>query len=403
MKIKKLEIQNFRGLSEVTIDNFHDNLNLLIGVNGAGKSSVLDAIVLLLDVFTSRLTKKMGRGVRINPSDVKRGSIDGCTLAITLDNGVTWSKTNSDKLNSLTPGNYNELNVYTQGLRERLDGGAQINLPIIVHYGVKRNVDSIPLFNPSLLLTNDEALSNATYTNWSEGLVSNRDFFLWLREEEDYENELIRENPSNRSRCLEALREAMGKIFDDYRNLRVRRRPRLDFVLEKNDEELSLSQLSDGEKCYFALVCDIVRRLSIANPTRDILEGDGIVLIDEVDLHLHPSWETTVMEKLNYVFPNIQFIVTAHSPLVASHFDGHVYGMEHGNVTPLPRMYGLDYSEILMEYMNTRPDNRRISSLVDMYNSYKRHNMDELAEAVKNELLELMGGDQDARVFQKLI
>ena len=167
-------------------------------------------------------------------------------------------------------------------------------------------------------------------------------------------------------------------------------------------EELLLNQLSDGEKCYIALVCDIARRMSIANPNGDVLNGSGIVLIDEVDLHLHPSWESTVMEKLHEVFPNIQFIVSAHSPLVASHFDGQVYGVRNGDVDILPRLHGLDYSTILMEYMGVRPENREISSLVEMYRTYTRHNMTEQANAVFNRLIELMNGDKEAAVFKTL-
>lgn len=108
------------------------------------------------------------------------------------------------------------------------------------------------------------------------------------------------------------------------------------------------------------------------------------------------------MEKLNHIFPNIQFIVSAHSPLVASHFDGQVYGVRNGEVTALPRLHGLDYSTILMDYMGVRPDNREISSLVDMYRAYKRHNMTEQANAVYLRLVELMHGDMDAIVFKTL-
>ena len=74
MKIKKIEITDFRGLSDVTIDNLDKNLNLLMGINGAGKSSVLDAVALLLDAYVSRLTKKSSYGRIIKMTDIKKYS-----------------------------------------------------------------------------------------------------------------------------------------------------------------------------------------------------------------------------------------------------------------------------------------------------------------------------------------
>jgi len=91
-------------------------------------------------------------------------------------------------------------------------------------------------------------------------------------------------------------------------------------LVEKNGETFNLEQLSDGEKNLIALVGDIARRLSIANPNKNNpLEGDGIILIDEVDLHLHPAWQRLIIPKLTELFPNCQFFITTHSPQVLSH------------------------------------------------------------------------------------
>lgn len=85
----------------------------------------------------------------------------------------------------------------------------------------------------------------------------------------------------------------------------------------KHGQEMRVDQLSDGEKCLIALIGDLARRLSIANPKKqNPLEGDGVVLIDEIDLHLHPGWQRMVLPKLADTFPNCQFVVSAHSPQV---------------------------------------------------------------------------------------
>ena len=398
MKIQSLRINNFRGLSDVTINNFDPHLNLFIGVNGAGKSSVLDAIVLLLTSFTARLSTSNSKGMPIPTNDIRKDAREGCSLNITMDNGFGWTKHRTRKMEKKEVSDYDQLNILTKDLRMQLDDQQPICLPMIVHYGVKRSITDIPL-----KFTNaSEPNPSSAYKDWVDSKASYRDIFPWLRNEEDYENEMIRDNPNARDRGLEALREAMRRIFPEYTDLRVRRKPHQEVVLKKNGEELPLSQLSDGEKCYIAFVCDIVRRLSLANPVGNVLDGEGIVLIDEIDLHLHPSWEQTAMAKLHETFKNIQFIVTAHSPLVASHFDGQVFAVKDGNVIVLPRLTGLDYSTILQDWMDTTDDNREISSLVELFKAYSDNGMEAQANAVKLKLLNLLHGDANAEIMRRL-
>lgn len=396
MRIDSVIIRNFKIISTSEIVHLDPHLNLFIGVNGAGKSTILDAIARMLSAFIARLSTPDNLGAKINSEEIQNGKSE-CSITLTIDNGVSWTKYKSKKLNKTESSDFRQLREYTNIYRIKLDSNEIVNIPVIVHYGVKRAVSSISLRSQK------KAVSSPTlaYKNWYDSKASYQDIFPWIREEEDYENELIRDNPDARDRGLEALRKAMLRIFPEYTDMRVRRKPRLELIIKKNNNEFAFSELSDGEKCYIALVCDIVRRLTLANPTGDILDGNGIVLIDEIDLHLHPTWEQTVMEKLHAAFPNIQFIVTAHSPLVASHFDGNVYAVNNGEVVPLPRLFGLDYSTILQDWMGTRPDNRQISSLVDLYRTYTKNGMSKQASGVKSRLIELLG-DKDSLVLKML-
>ena len=91
-------------------------------------------------------------------------------------------------------------------------------------------------------------------------------------------------------------------------------------VVDKNGEELIANQLSDGEKCTPAMVGDLARRMAIANPNvPDPLQGDAIALIDEADLHLHPSWQRRLASAFAETFPNSQFLLSTHSPAILSH------------------------------------------------------------------------------------
>lgn len=90
-------------------------------------------------------------------------------------------------------------------------------------------------------------------------------------------------------------------------------------VASQHGREVSIDQMSDGEKCLLALVGDLARRFSIASPSGDPLEGEGVVLIDEIELHLHPKWQHHVLEQLTATFTQCQFVVTTHSPAVLGH------------------------------------------------------------------------------------
>lgn len=97
-------------------------------------------------------------------------------------------------------------------------------------------------------------------------------------------------------------------------SLEIKLTPRI--MLKREIGTLSLHQLSDGEKRLFSLFVDITRQLSINNKNDDIGKGEAIILIDEVDVHLHPKWQRKIVPALEDLLPNCQFIATTHSPFV---------------------------------------------------------------------------------------
>ncbi|MBQ3628941.1 MAG: AAA family ATPase, partial [Bacteroidaceae bacterium] len=154
------------------------------------------------------------------------------------------------------------------------------------------------------------------------------------------------------SRELDTFRRAMRVFMPEYTRVRVRRKP-LRMVLEKDGEELNVAQLSDGEKIYLALIGDLCRKLVLANPSlEDPLQGGGIVLIDEVDLHLHPKWQGEVANNLMDVFPNVQFIITTHSPQVVNRVPTECLRvLNNGEVANADYGYGLPTEVVLKDIM----------------------------------------------------
>jgi len=147
---------------------------------------------------------------------------------------------------------------------------------------------------------------------------------------------------------LDHVRSAVER-FTSFKNLRIRRLNKPTMILEKNGGEYDINQLSQGEKSLLALVGDIARRLVILNPSLDNpLEGKGVVMIDEVDLHLHPKWQHDLIDKFVKTFPNVQFILTTHSPhVISDRSDILVYALDDGELTQIPNVYGEDVNTVL--------------------------------------------------------
>ena len=188
---------------------------------------------------------------------------------------------------------------------------------------------------------------------------------------------------------LEAVRAALLLFMPEFINLTVRRNP-LRMEVEKNGKPLTVNQLSDGEKCLMALVGDLARRMSIANPARENpLEGEGVILIDEIDLHLHPKWQRMIIPKLLEVFPNAQFIISTHSPHVITQVQPESLFLlkqtDSGIVAEQPtESYGKSVERILEDLMGletTRPDEVSVK-LHDIYSSIDQNHIEEARRSI---------------------
>ena len=372
MHIDKLTLENYRGASHLPLE-LDKHLNVFVGMNGAGKSSILDASATLLSWLVNRIKHINSSGRHIPEVDIRNGE-SSANLDIRFSDETTYYFWNLSKTRKgYSKNNMNSsLNGMTKKAKkiqsEITETNGQLNIPLFVYYPVNRAVLDIPLRIKSkhsfdLLSAYDDSLTSG---------ASFRTFFEWFREREDLENEnrkykdqLIKANDFQFPDLqLETVRKAISEFLPEFTNLTVRRNP-LRMEVEKNKELLSVNQLSDGEKCLMALVGDLARRLAIANPLNsNPLKGEGIILIDEIDLHLHPKWQRMVVPKLIEVFPNCQFLVTTHSPHVINHVhDENLFLLtqnESGIVAEHPsESYGKNVDRVLEDIMGletTRPD-----------------------------------------------
>ncbi|MCX5880255.1 MAG: AAA family ATPase [Deltaproteobacteria bacterium] len=385
MKITRLNLTNYRGVHSLSLD-FQERLNVFFGVNGAGKSTILDAVAIMLSWAVSRIRYSgASSGRPIQETDITNGKSSSSVQldCIEGDQPIEWRLSKSRKGHGAPEDRSNlaNLNEFTKRLQGQISERAEkINLPLFAYYPVNRAVLDIPLrirekHSFKLFAAFDDVLTSG---------ANFRTFFEWFREREDLENENRKysdqlqlfkpENFQFPDPQLETVRGALQSFLPEFANLTVRRSP-LRMEVEKNGKLLTVNQLSDGEKCLIAMVGDLARRMAIANPERsDPLEGEGIILIDEIDLHLHPKWQRMIVPRLLEVFPKCQFIISTHSPHVITHVQPESLYLlkqtDSGIVAERPaESYGKNVDRILEDLMGletTRPD-RVSSSLHDIY------------------------------------
>ena len=205
------------------------------------------------------------------------------------------------------------------------------------------------------------------YSKILSSISDYEDFFIWFKNREDIENERILNAQRNHidgydyDLQLEAVRQVISRFFGKNYKARVSRIDNT-LIVENNNSEISFSSLSDGEKSLFLLLGDIARRLAIASSHKfqnvpvkidDILNTPGIVLIDEIELHLHPSWQRKICKFLTETFPNCQFVITTHSPQILGELKtDEIWLLNDFNVYHPDSSFGLTSNQILDEVMD---------------------------------------------------
>jgi predicted ATP-binding protein involved in virulence len=267
-------------------------------------------------------------------------------------------------------------------------------MPIFVNYGVSRAVTDIPL---RIIRNRHEFDQKSAFEKSIESKIDFRLFFEWFRNQEDYENQIrAHENSAYKDVALSAVREVTLGLFDSSTNLRITRNP-LAMKIDKDGKALSINQLSEGEKCLIALLGDLARRLTLANPTSKVpLEGGGVVLIDEIELHMHPRWQRKIIPFLIERFPNVQFIISTHSPQVLGELDSgiNILSMKRESdnleIQKINSMNGWDANSILEDYMETDSLSVYAKKLIqDIYVSIENIKDRDDIEAAKTKIGEL--------------
>ena len=399
MRIETLHIRRFRAIHDMDLE-LHPKTNVLIGENGAGKTSVLDCLAVMLSHVTNRIiSPKKPKEEEFHEDDITTGQKSTVNTVRAYFNGqqVSWKAVKSHgSRKEEEKSSFAELNAAVDSFLTSLETIPETILPLIVYYTTNRAVLDIP----ERIRTKHEfdrlsVYEEALFPSQKKNRLDFRLFFEWFKNREDIENEenvvprdetehkVFEEDP-----MLKAVRNAITAFLPGFEDLRIRRTPKIRMALIKGSHELAVDQLSDGEKCLLALVGDLARRLAVANPDMENpLEGEGIVLIDEIELHLHPAWQRMILPALEKTFPKCQFIVTTHSPQVLSHVKPEkvfiLKESEEGIVVARPEAtYGQTSNRILEDVMGVpaRPEEAKrnldtLFSLIDQGNIQKARDL----------------------------
>ncbi len=388
MVVKRLRVANFRRFDALEL-SFATHLNVIVGVNGAGKSTILVAVAKMLSWYVRRLVSPNGTGAAlpILESEIKKGAA-AASIEVSVSDGVkdvAWALHKNVKGAPVlsAKSDLRALNDYVKEVREHCQGDIR-SVPMIVSYGVNRSVVDIPL----RIKHKHRFSALDAYDDAFERSADFRRFFEWFRANEDIENERIadrveqqgdgRGKRMGQNRELSAVRRSLALFLPEFSRWKIRRTP-LRMEVLKDGQSLNVEQLSDGEKCVVALVGDLTRRLVMANPgLADPLAGYGIALIDEVELHLHPAWQKTILPRLLKTFPNVQFIVTTHSPIVMAQLNNLLYGRENAGIAVFALQGGC------------------VSSMIDSETGLiVSGEMDEIVQSIDSEFDALLDGGGD--------
>ncbi len=415
MLLKSMVLHNFRCFTDLEV-SFNNRLTLIVGNNGAGKSTVLEAAAIAIGTLPSAMDGLANYGIKKSDAHYKYydlgSNIDVQSqfpVEITAygDIGgkeISWCRSLNSAKGRDSLASAKELTAIAGNYQERMrNGDRELRLPVISYYGTGR------------LWAQHRERKNSTFekNNRSNGYIDSLDgaandklMMKWFQKMTIQQLQRGQEIPE-----FTAVKMALEQVFASitgYSDVKVQFNLDTNEIdvtyFNKNNEHVRIpvSQLSDGYKCTISLIADIAYRMAILNPQlldKVLVEAEGIVLIDEVDLHLHPTWQKRILKDLAEIFPKVQFILSTHAPEVINSVksDSVVILKDNEIQSAADETYGKDANTILREVMevSARPD--EIKNLFEQFYDLLDRGEWSQAELIINKLASEVGNN-DAEV-----
>ena len=397
MRVTSLKLANLRAIESAEF-RFQPGFNLIVGVNGVGKTTVLDALCVCLSAYVKQANKLPAQAAVFDPDDIRVGA-DALSVECDALIGPTTYRylIHKPRATSVpqkkegrpreqvhdTPMNASFLGDLPQVATGREPDGR----PLAVMYSTIRAVPSKRAPGKSVAAGGPAAAFAGALARRALRLG---EFAHWMRAQE-----ALRSERAAAAKALAAFEDAVSRFLPEYRNLRVDSnggRPQL--LIDRGVSTVAVRQMSNGERGTLALVLDLTRRLVQANPgmSNPMARAEAVVLIDEIDLHLHPKWQRQIVRKLTTTFPRCQFIATTHSPQVIGEVEhDRIHIMADGEVYSPTHSFGVDSSRVLEEVMEADPRTEKVQYLLTVVsNNIGKQRYDAARESLA-QLVDLLG------------
>jgi energy-coupling factor transporter ATP-binding protein EcfA2 len=392
MLVTRVKLANLRAI-ETAEFSFKPGFNLIVGVNGVGKSTVLDALRVCMSRVLPAVTDSRAKTMSFSIDDIQIGFpfLDVTTVFSLAGNDFRFTRRQwRERVAADDETNLQRLRREILESPRLRDRARNLLRELEGSHGVSdTDAFSHPRDELRRAAEGEEAPPLCIYFSTNRSLVAGlapargktaggiaaayaealsprswqlRQFAEWMRAQAA----LALERPEA-AHHLEALRTAATKFLPSYDGVRPDADGGTRLLIDRSGVTLEIGQLSDGERGVLAMVLDLARRLSQANPGLEdpLQRGSAIVLIDELDLHLHPAWQRQVVHKLVDVFPRCQFIATTHSPQVIGEVEhDRIQILTKGQVYSPTHSFGVDSSRVLEEIMEADPRTHNIQALL---------------------------------------
>lgn len=415
MKINKVEIVNFKIFVETEFC-FNENFNLIIGVNGSGKTSLLRALAISLAGWANAYIKddKNLRPIEENEireiqknnrfDKTKETFIKSTGKAIIVDDGnnekhidIEWKRKRTEEKPDTEINcwvkyqgypkwySYATFSNLGRSTLNFIEKGNDFDLPIIAFY----ECDRLWLAEDRLNIEDTAKRQYSRFTPYTDCFHTGANHTAigeWL-----LKYELVKLQQKKETPILNAIKSAARNALENCTDISFDFEEGRVIVDFEGKKSIPFEHLSDGQRTLLGLFCDIARRAAILNPH---FEGEanektnGVVLIDELDLHLHPKWQMNIIENLRKTFPNIQFICTTHSPILLRSIEREkIIILENGKQSQLEFFTkGRDINSILYDLMGVPNRTKEYENKVDNIFGFLDDENIQKAEEILNEL-----------------
>lgn len=359
MRIDKITLKNFRGFKNVSLE-LHPKCNVIIGINGTGKTALLEGLKISIGSIMLGMDKVKDRlyspgidkrfDVHVSNTDPvwpsSQWPVEIESTGTVFESEISWSRKLSGQNNSTTTKEANSIREFSTIIQNEVkEDRTDLVLPLVSFYSTDRF--KVNRFDDKGIEPYGSRL-RGYYGAISE--QTNLNFFLRLFRTETL-GSLQESKESQMLNLVEnAIKTSIPELNRVYHHVKMNQ-----LVVEyKDGRVLPFLLLSEGFRLALALVMEIAFRCYLLNFKKSglncLIETNGVVLIDEIDLHLHPSWQKRILTDLMRTFPSIQFIVTTHAPMILGGVkNAKVFGLKDNMVYTLQPFYGKDANSILME------------------------------------------------------